>query len=97
MSEYYMLVIVSIVIWNVVTFLMYGIDKRRARNGEWRISEATLLTVAFLMGGVGSWLGMKVFRHKTDHMKFKLGLPLAVVINVIAIAVILHFVGVIQL
>ena len=95
MGEYNMLV-VGIVIWNVIAFLIYGIDKRRARNGEWRISEATLLGVAFLLGGVGSWLGMKVFRHKTDHMKFKIGLPLAVVVNAVMVAVILHFAGVIQ-
>ena len=95
MGEYNMLV-VGIVIWNVVTFLLYGIDKRRAGNGEWRISEATLLGIAFLLGGVGSWLGMKVFRHKTDHMKFKIGLPLAVIINAVIIAAVLHFADVIR-
>ena len=96
MSEYNMLVLLGIVIWNVIAFLLYGIDKRRARNGEWRISEATLLGVAFLLGGVGSWLGMKVFRHKTDHLKFKLGLPLAVIVNVVIITVALNFAGIIQ-
>lgn len=95
MGEYNMLV-VGIVIWNVVTFLLYGIDKRRARNGEWRISEATLLGIAFLLGGVGSWLGMKVFRHKTDHLKFKVGLPLAVIVNAVVIAAVLYFAGIIR-
>lgn len=89
-------IVVGIVIWNVITFLLYGIDKRRARNGEWRISEAVLLWIAICMGGVGAWLGMKVFRHKTDHLKFVVGLPLAVLVNVVMVAIVLNFAGIIQ-
>jgi len=56
-------------------------DKRRAQNNEWRISETTLIGCAFLMGGIGSLLGMNVFRHKTKHVKFKVLIPLAVIVN----------------
>ena len=66
---YYLIVI------NVVTFLVYGIDKWKARKGSWRISEATLLILAIIGGCIGALLGMKVWRHKTQHKKFKYGIP----------------------
>ena len=67
---YYLIVI------NVVTFLVYGIDKWKAKKGNWRISEATLLMLAVIGGSIGALLGMKVWHHKTMHKKFKYGLPL---------------------
>ena len=74
----------AVVMWNIITFALYGIDKGRAKMNQWRISEATLITCAFLMGGIGALLGMNVFRHKTKHLKFKLLVPLAVIVNVVA-------------
>jgi len=71
-----------LVLWNIITFVLYGIDKSKAKNNKWRISEATLILCAFLMGGIGSFLGMRIFRHKTKHMKFMILVPLAIVINV---------------
>ena len=67
---YYLIVI------NVVTFLVYGIDKWKAKQGSWRISEATLLMFAVIGGSIGALLGMKVWHHKTLHKKFKYGRPL---------------------
>ena len=61
---------------NVVTFLVYGIDKWKAKQDSWRISEATLLMLAVIGGTIGALLGMQVWRHKTMHLKFKYGLPL---------------------
>lgn len=60
---------------NVIAFVMYGIDKRRAKKDAWRIPEARLLLVAAAGGSVGAWLGMKVWRHKTLHKKFRYGVP----------------------
>ena len=51
-------------------FLLYGIDKHRAQNGDWRIKESLLLGVSFLGGSIGSLLAMKAFRHKTRHTYF---------------------------
>ena len=76
---YYLIVI------NVVTFLVYGIDKWKAKQGSWRISEATLLIFAVIGGSIGALLGMKVWRHKTMHKKFKYGLPLILIIQIILI------------
>ncbi len=58
---YYLIVI------NVVTFLVYGVDKLKAKQGSWRISEATLLILAAIGGSIGALLGMKVWHHKTMH------------------------------
>ena len=52
---------------NIVTFLVYGIDKWKAKQGSWRISEATLLMLAVIGGTIGALLGMQVWRHKTMH------------------------------
>ncbi len=70
---------------NVVTFLVYGIDKWKAQQGSWRISEATLLILAIIGGSIGALLGMKVWHHKTMHKKFKYGLPLILIIQIILI------------
>lgn len=62
---------------NAGVFALYGVDKRRAARGEWRISERTLLLGAWLLGGVGAYAGMRLFRHKTLHRAFAVGVPLA--------------------
>jgi uncharacterized membrane protein YsdA (DUF1294 family) len=69
----------------VLTFLVYGIDKWQARQGKWRISEATLLLFAVIGGSIGAWLGMRVWRHKTMHKKFKYGIPAILMIHIIII------------
>ncbi|WP_425454265.1 DUF1294 domain-containing protein [Peribacillus asahii] len=66
---------------NILAFTIMGIDKKKARNGEYRISERTLWTVAVIGGGTGAYLGMKQFRHKTKHTSFKWGLPVLMVIQ----------------
>ena len=72
---YYLLII------NVVAFFLYGIDKLKAKHGKWRISELTLLRLAAAGGSVGAWAGMKIWHHKTQHWKFKIGLPLILVLQ----------------
>ena len=71
-----------LIIINIVTFLVYGIDKWKAKQGSWRISEATLLMLAVIGGTIGALLGMQVWRHKTMHKKFKYGLPLILVAQI---------------
>ena len=71
---------------NIVTFIVYGIDKVKAMKGKWRISEATLLILAVIGGSIGALLGMKVWRHKTMHKKFKYGLPLILLAQIALIA-----------
>ena len=66
---------------NAVTFGLYGVDKRRARRGAWRIPERTLLMLTWLMGGVGAFLGMRTFRHKTKHLAFQISAPVAALLS----------------
>ncbi len=63
-------------VMSVLTFILYGIDKRRAVRQEWRVPEATLLLCSFLGGGAGALLGMHVFHHKTRKWKFRILVPL---------------------
>ena len=67
---------------NIVTFLLYGIDKYKAKKGKWRISEATLLTMAAIGGSIGAWAGMRLWHHKTMHKKFKYGIPIIIIMQV---------------
>ena len=61
---------------NLVTFAVYGADKRRARRGAWRVPEKTLFLLPLLGGSLGALLGMLTFRHKTKHWYFVWGIPL---------------------
>ena len=74
---------------NITSFLLYGIDKFKARKNLWRISEATLLTMAAIGGSIGAWVGMRIWHHKTMHKKFKYGIPIIIILQV-ALAVYLH-------
>ena len=71
---------------NVVSFAMFGIDKWKAKHRKYRIPEAWLMLSAVLGGSVGAVCGMDFFRHKTLHKKFKLGLPLILAVQVLLAA-----------
>ena len=61
----------AILIWNLLVFMIYGIDKSKAKRGVWRIPEKYLLSFAFLCGGFGAWLAGITFHHKTRKWYFK--------------------------
>ena len=71
---------------NIATFLLYGIDKYKAKKGKWRISETTLLTMAAIGGSVGAWAGIRLWHHKTMHKKFKYGIPLIIIMQIALVA-----------
>ena len=70
-----------ILIINLSGFAAMGMDKSKAKKGAWRIPEATLFLFAFLGGGIGTTLGMNIFRHKTKHWYFKFGMPLIALVE----------------
>ena len=70
---------------NVLTFIVYGVDKWKARRGRWRVPEATLLGLTALGGSVGAWLAMQLFRHKTQKKKFRYGVPVILVLQLVAL------------
>jgi uncharacterized membrane protein YsdA (DUF1294 family) len=68
---------------NVLTFLLYGIDKWRAQRNRWRIPEDTLIWLAIVGGSIGALLGMYIFRHKTKHRKFTIGIPVILAVQLV--------------
>ena len=76
------IVVIYLVVINVVAFVVYGVDKYKAKRGRWRTPEATLLGLAAIGGSIGAWLGMKVWHHKTMHKKFQYGVPLILIAQI---------------
>ena len=77
------IVLIYLAVTNVVTFFMFGIDKWKAKKSKWRIRETALLGLAVLGGSIGAWLGMKVWHHKTLHKKFRYGIPVIIIIQLV--------------
>ena len=74
------LLFIYLAVINLAGFIMYAVDKAKAKQKARRIPEKTLLNFARLGGGLGCWLGMKVFRHKTLHKQFRITVPLWTII-----------------
>ena len=75
----------AILIWNLLVFMIYGIDKSKAKRGAWRIPEKYLLSFAFLCGGFGAWLAGITFHHKTRKWYFKTVWFLGIVTTLVAL------------
>lgn len=80
-----------LLIVNLLAFALYGIDKRKAQKKKFRIPERTLLWMARIGGGVGSWIGIMLFHHKTKHAKFRIVVPLWTVIWLVGIICLFDF------
>lgn len=74
---------IIIIIINIVTFFVYGIDKYKSKKGKWRIPENSLLGLAIIGGSIGAYLGMRIWHHKTMHLRFKYGIPFIIVMQLI--------------
>jgi len=79
------ILIVYLVIINIVAFVTYAVDKYKAKHHLWRVPEVTLILLAFVGGALGAFLGMEILRHKTQHWKFKILVPLALVLWIIGL------------
>ncbi len=75
---------------NLTAFILFGVDKRRARRHMRRIPESTLMGVSALGGALGALLGMRVFHHKTRHRKFTIGVPLLLIFHAALAALLLY-------
>lgn len=81
----YYILAAYIIFLSILGFALMGIDKKKAKKNAWRIPERTLILTAFVGGGIGSFLGMRVFRHKTKHAKFAILLPIAAILYAVAL------------
>ena len=70
---------------NLAAFALRGVDKRRARRRQWRVPEKLLFLAALLGGSAGAWAGMYVFRHKTRHWYFVVGMPVILLVQLLLI------------
>lgn len=82
--------LIYLAVINVATFFTYGLDKWKAKKALWRIRESSLLMLAVLGGSIGAWLGMKAWHHKTQHKKFKYGVPAIICIQLTLIGYCLY-------
>ena len=79
------ILIIYLVIINLAAFFIFGIDKRRAIKNRWRIAESTLFLRALIGGSIGAEAGMYVFHHKTRHLRFVIGIPLIIILQVLIV------------
>ena len=79
------LILIYLLIVNALGFLLMLVDKRKAQKNLWRIPEATLFLMAAIGGSIGALAGMYTFRHKTRHLKFTLGVPAILVVQILAV------------
>lgn len=80
---------VYVLLINVIGFSVMGIDKQRAKKGQYRIAEKTLFLFALVGGSIGVITGMKYFRHKTKKRSFSLGLPIIIIAQIISVILII--------
>lgn len=83
--------ILYLLLINIIAFLLMGIDKKKAVMHRWRIPEKTLFLSAIMLGSIGANLGMKVFRHKTKHMMFVIGMPAILIVQIVIAVYLLLF------
>lgn len=76
---------------NLAAFAAMGVDKRRAKRGDWRIRERTLFLLALFGGSLGAMAGMWLFRHKTRHWYFVVGMPAILILQIAAATAIWYF------
>ena len=81
-------ILIYLLIINALAFVLMCIDKQKAKKHAWRIPEAVLLSIAVLGGSIGTMAGMEIFRHKTKHRRFFIGVPIIIVVQ-LALAVFL--------
>ncbi len=81
--DIYQILAVYLLIMNIVGIIIMGLDKHRAKKNRWRIPEKTLFIVSAIGGSAGTWAGMYLFRHKTKHWYFVIGMPLIFMIHVV--------------
>lgn len=72
-----------LILINLVAFIVFGIDKYKAKKRSWRIPESNLIILAMLGGSLGGLIGMYVFRHKTNKLKFTIGMPMILLLNIL--------------
>lgn len=85
MNTYILGLVIYFFIINLFAIFLMKYDKVKAINNQYRVSEKTLFLLALILGGIGIYIGMYLFRHKTKHVKFTVGIPLIIILNILTI------------
>ena len=85
MNMYVLGLVIYFFIINLFAIFLMKYDKVKAINKQYRVSEKTLFLIALILGGIGIYIGMYLFRHKTKHVKFTVGIPLIIILNILTI------------
>ena len=83
------LILIYVAVMSLIAFAAFGLDKYKAKADKWRTPEKTLFILAIIGGGIGAFLGMRVFRHKTKHKQFVIGIPAIMIVQLILIGLLL--------
>ncbi|CDC81017.1 putative uncharacterized protein [Clostridium sp. CAG:465] len=85
MNTYILGLVIYFFIINLFAIFLMKYDKVKAINNQYRVNEKTLFLIALILGGIGIYIGMYLFRHKTKHVKFTVGIPLIIILNILTI------------
>lgn len=85
MNMYVLRLVIYFFIINLFAIFLMKYDKVKAINNQYRVNEKTLFLIALILGGIGIYIGMYLFRHKTKHVKFTVGIPLIIILNILTI------------
>ena len=91
------LIIIYLIIINIISVIITVLDKYRAIKHQYRISEKALLTLSIIGGSVGMYFTMQLIRHKTRHLKFMLGIPLIIILQIILVITVYIYAGQIRI
>ena len=89
--NYIYILIGYIIIINIISFFIMLYDKKQAIYHNFRISEKTIFIVSLLLGGIGTYVGMYVFRQKTKHLEFTIGIPVVIILDIISVFYIFNY------
>ncbi|MBP3353380.1 MAG: DUF1294 domain-containing protein [Bacteroidales bacterium] len=89
--KYQYVIAIYLVAINLTAYILYAIDKYKSKRQKWRISEKALIIVALVGGSVGALFAMKMFRHKTKHKKFTIGVPLILIAQILMLCMLTNF------
>ena len=90
--------IIPVILWiyigviSIVGFILPAVDKIKAQQGKWRISEKTLFIVSLLGGSFAMYLSMRIFRHKTKHKRFMIGIPVIIILQIAVVFAVWYFI-----
>jgi uncharacterized membrane protein YsdA (DUF1294 family) len=81
----YKYIFIYLIVINLIGFITMHVDKRKSEKRQWRVPESQLFGIAIVFGSIGILSGMYTFRHKTKHIKFVIGIPLVLIIQIIIV------------